>query len=105
MEIDRAYFPARPNCGGGTGPITKVIQKDGSTTLTEVANHYYLYGSRGSGPALKYKGADVTAGEFGKWTPIGAVKRRAAMTLPGRIPVAASTRCGVPTITATTKEI
>ena len=54
---------------------SKVIQKDGSTSLTEVANHYYdLDGSSGSGPALKYKGANVTAGEFGRWTPIGAVQ-------------------------------
>ena len=52
----------------------KVIQTDGSTSLTEVANQYYLYGSSGSGPALKYKGANVTAGEFGSWTPIGAVQ-------------------------------
>ena len=53
---------------------TRVIQTDGPTSLTEVANHYYLYGSTGSGPALKYKGATVTVGEFGRWTPIGAVK-------------------------------
>ena len=51
-----------------------MIQTDGSTSLTEVANRYYLYGSSGSGPALKYKGANVTAGEFGSWTPIGAVQ-------------------------------
>ena len=53
---------------------TKVIQTDGSTSLTEVANQYYLYGSSGTGPALKYNGANVTAGEFGSWTPIGAVQ-------------------------------
>ena len=51
-----------------------MIQTSGSTSLTEVANHYYLYGSSGSGPALKYNGANVTAGEFGKWTPIGAIQ-------------------------------
>jgi Tryptophan-rich Synechocystis species C-terminal domain len=32
-----------------------------------------MYGGSGSGPALKYKSANVTAGEFGSWTPIGAV--------------------------------
>ena len=53
---------------------TKVIQTDGSTSLTEVANQYYLYGSSGTGPALIYNGANVTAGEFGSWTPIGAVQ-------------------------------
>ena len=48
-----------------------VIRKDtnsfGSTSLTEVGNHYYdLDASNGSGPTLKYKGRSVTAGEFGK---------------------------------------
>ena len=28
--------------------------------------------STGSGPSLKYAGADVVAGQFGGWTPIGA---------------------------------
>jgi serralysin len=51
-----------------------VIQTDGSTSLTEVANQFYLNSSSGSGPALEYRGADVTAGEFGGWTPIGAVQ-------------------------------
>ena len=50
---------------GPNGLTTRVIQTDGSTSLTEVGNQYYLYGSTGSGPALKYKGANVTAGEFG----------------------------------------
>ena len=68
-------FPQTANGGGGTDPTTKVIQKDGSTSLTEVANHYYtLDGSSGSGPTLKYNGANVTAGEFGAWTPIGAIQ-------------------------------
>jgi parallel beta-helix repeat protein len=52
----------------------KLIQTDGPTSLTEVANQYYLYGSSGSGPSLKYNGANVTVGEFGAWTPIGAIQ-------------------------------
>jgi Tryptophan-rich Synechocystis species C-terminal domain/Right handed beta helix region len=60
--------------GAASAPPTKVIQTDGSTSLTEVGTQYYLYGSSGSGPALKYNGANVTAGEFGSWTPIGAVQ-------------------------------
>ena len=55
-----------------------VIQTDtvslGSTSLTEVANEYFLYNSSGSGPELSYADAPVTAGEFGGWTPIGAVQ-------------------------------
>ena len=50
-----------------------MIQTDGSTSLTEVGNGYYLY-HNGSGPALQYDGADVTAGSQGAWTPIGAVQ-------------------------------
>ena len=67
-------FPQNLNGGGVTGPVTKVIQKDGSTSLTEVANQFHLDDTSGSDPALRYKGANVTAGEFGGWTPIGAVK-------------------------------
>ena len=81
------------------------IQTDGSTSLTEVANNYYLDGSTGSGPALRYKGANITAGEFGNWTLIGAVKTQSGYDLPGGVPVLASTRRGPPTATATTKEI
>ena len=52
-----------------------MIQTDGSTSLSEVANlYFYLESSGGTGPALKYGGANVTAGEFGGWTPIGAIQ-------------------------------
>ena len=60
--------------GDGTIGIPKVvIQTDGSTALTEVGNNFYLYNG-GTGPELKYSGAAVTVGEFGGWTPIGAVQ-------------------------------
>jgi hypothetical protein len=68
-------FPQPLNTGGVTSPTTKVIQKDGSTQLTEVANRYFdLVSSSGSALPLKYKARSVTVGEFGKWTPIGAVQ-------------------------------
>jgi len=60
-----------------TSPSTSastVIQVDGSTSLTEVGNNYFLVDSSGHGPALQYNGADVVAGEFGYWVPIGAVQ-------------------------------
>ncbi len=42
---------------------TTVIQTDGSTSLVEVGNNYFLYNiSSGTGPELKYAGAAVTAG-------------------------------------------
>ena len=67
-----------------------MIQVDGSTSLTEVANQFYLDNSSGgptSGPILKYGGADVVAGQFGAWVPIGAVHTaggyEVAWSLPG----------------------
>ena len=75
LESLEPVFGQDLNGDGVIGLTKKVIKTDGSTSLTEVANrYYYLDGSSGSGPALKYHGADVTAGEFGGWTPIGAVK-------------------------------
>ncbi len=45
-----------------------------STELVEVGNNYFLDSiSSGTGPELKYGGTPVVAGEFGAWTPIGAV--------------------------------
>ena len=75
LESLEPVFRQGLNRDGVIGLTTnKVIQQAGSTSLTQVANHYYLYGSSRSGPALKYKGASVTAGEFGSWTPIGAMQ-------------------------------
>ena len=54
-----------------TGTST-IIESNGSTSLTEIANHFYLYNSSSSGPSLKYGGADFVTGQFGAWTPIGA---------------------------------
>ncbi len=44
------------------------------TSLTDIANHYYLLDSTSTGPSLKYGGADYVVGQFGAWTPIGAEK-------------------------------
>ena len=74
LESLEPIFQQDLNGDGVIGLTTTVIQTDGSTSLTEVANQFYLDGSSGSGPALQYAGADVTAGEFGAWTPIGAVQ-------------------------------
>ena len=74
LESFEPVFKQDLNGDGVIGLTTKVIQTDGSTSLTEVANQYNLVDRSGSGPALKYAGVDVTAGEFGGWTPIGAVQ-------------------------------
>ncbi len=39
-----------------------------------MANEFYLRDSAGNGPSLKYGGADVVAGQFGGWTPLGVEK-------------------------------
>jgi serralysin len=53
-------------------PPTVTIESYGSTSLTQVGTHFYLYNSAGSGPSLKVNNADVTAGQYGNWTPLGA---------------------------------
>ncbi|WP_245284178.1 alpha/beta hydrolase-fold protein, partial [Bradyrhizobium sp. Cp5.3] len=53
---------------------TIVIESFGSTSLTKVGTLFYLYDSGGSGPSLKYQGADYVSGQFGSITPIAAEK-------------------------------
>ena len=77
--------------GDGTIGLTKtVIQTDtnsfGSTSLTAVANEYFLYNASGSGPVLQYAGAAVVAGEFGAWAPIGAVQTASGYDVAWKIP-------------------
>src|SRR5260370_644252 len=52
--------------------MSTTIEGFGSTSLIEVGTNFYLYNSSGVGPSLKYLGADVVAGQFGQWAPIGA---------------------------------
>jgi Tryptophan-rich Synechocystis species C-terminal domain len=73
LESLEQVFRQDLNRDGTVGPTKKLIQKDGATQLTEVANNYYLYGAGGNGPALNYRGTQVTTSEFGSWTPISAV--------------------------------
>jgi serralysin len=73
LETIETTFNQDLNGDGTSGPTTVVIQTDGTTALTQIANTYSLY-TNGSGPSLKYSGAVVTAGEFAGWTPIGAVQ-------------------------------
>src|SRR5262245_47662144 len=62
------------NTDGTTGVKTMPIETWGATRLDQVANEFYLHDSGGNGPALKYAGADIVAGQFGAWTPLGAEK-------------------------------
>ena len=46
-----------------------MIQTDGTTSLVQIGNNYFLntVGSGVNGPELKYNGSPVYAGEFGDW--------------------------------------
>ena len=74
LESIEPVFQQDLNGDGHIGPTATVIQTDGSTSLTEIANQFCLNNPNGSGPALRYLGNVVTVGEFGAWTPIGAVQ-------------------------------
>jgi len=73
LETLETTFNQDLNGDGSVGIPTRVIQTDISTALTEIGNHFYLYNG-GSGPELQRGGAAVTDGEYGTWTPIGAVQ-------------------------------
>jgi hypothetical protein len=73
LESYETIFNQDLNRDGTIGLTTVVIQVDGSTSLTEVANTFDLY-TNGTGPSLKYGGTTITGGEFAGWTPIGAVQ-------------------------------
>ena len=85
-EITGYFNDANGQHGFVGEAATTVIQTDGTTSLTEVGNNYYL-DVGGTGVELKYGGAPVTDGEFGAWTPIGAIQVAngydVAWTLPG----------------------
>jgi len=65
-----------------------VLQTDGSTSLTEVGNVFYLDDvTTGTGPSLKIpSGADFTAGEYGSWTPIGAIQTATGYEVAWHVP-------------------
>ena len=70
----RRAFQQDFNADGTTGLKTTPIETSGATRLDQVANEFYLRDGAGNGPSLKYAGADVVAGQFGAWTPLGVEK-------------------------------
>ncbi len=76
LEAFETTFQQDLNGDGTIGVPTTVIQTDGTTSLVSIGSNYFLdkVGSNATGPELSYNGAPVTAGEFGSWTPIGAVQ-------------------------------
>jgi serralysin len=52
-----------------------VIQTDGSTSLVQTGENYFLNPVGGvTGPELKFNGSPVYAGEFATFGPIGAIQ-------------------------------
>jgi hypothetical protein len=79
LESFETIFGQDLNGDGHIGPPPPppptVIQTDGTTALTEVGNNFFLDNTgSGTGPELKFGGSAVIAGQFGTWTPIGAVQ-------------------------------
>jgi hypothetical protein len=63
-NIEFLQFSDRMVAVGPIQPVT-IVESNGSTSLTEIGNHFYLYNSAGVGPSLKFQGADVMAGQWG----------------------------------------
>ena len=76
LELLEPTFGQDLNSDGVIGTTKQIIQTDGSTSLALVGgqNYYLLNSSTGSGPSLKYGGADVVASQWSPWAPIGAVQ-------------------------------
>src|SRR5882757_466817 len=56
---------------GGAGAHTTAVEAQGSTSLVQVADDYFLYAVGGSsGPPLLYNGALVAVGQMAPWMPI-----------------------------------
>ncbi len=60
------------NGDGTTGPTTTAIPIGGNGMLDAVANQFELTG--GTAPFLQLNGSVVVAGQFGSWTPVGALQ-------------------------------
>ena len=64
-----------------------VIEAQGSTSLVQVANNYFLFPVGGSsGPELSYNGAPFVAGQSGAWAPIGAEKTATGYEIAWQVP-------------------
>ena len=73
LELLETAFGQDLNGDGLIGPTKTVISTDGSTSLTQYADEYFLTNSEGNGPALSDQGSPIVAGQFPGWVPIGAV--------------------------------
>ena len=79
-----------------------VIEANGSTQLTEVGDHFFLYDGSGSGPSLKYAGTDQWPVSLAPGRRSPRSRRQTGTRLPGRSRAPINTRCGPPTAAAIT---
>ncbi|MET4331876.1 serralysin, partial [Bradyrhizobium sp. i1.15.2] len=71
LEQAESRFHQDLNGDGVIGIPTTSIEAFGSTSLVQVGSNFYMNPvAGGSGPALKYAGSPVVAGQSGGWTPI-----------------------------------
>ena len=85
-----AFEPIFDQNLNGTGDLTTtVIRTDGSTSLTEVGNRVRRCSISITVAALARRcnteGADFVAGQFGGWTPIGAVQTASGYDIAWKI--------------------
>jgi endoglucanase len=80
-----ATFHQDLNGDGVISPAPTVIEVNGSTSLTQLGNNFYLC-SGGAGPQLKDAGVAVVVGQFGGWTPIGAEQTAAGYEVAWQVP-------------------
>src|SRR5438309_2097599 len=73
LQLDESSFHQDLNGDGVTGALTTVIEAQGSTSLVQVANDYFLFPVGGSsGPQLCFPTRRSSDLEFGPWMPVGA---------------------------------
>jgi serralysin len=81
-NIEFLQFSDRIVAVGPIQPVT-IVESNGSTSLTEVGGHFYLYNNAGSGPSLKYNGTDFVPG--GGWAPISAEQTASGYEVAWRV--------------------
>ncbi|MGE0717866.1 MAG: S8 family serine peptidase, partial [Alphaproteobacteria bacterium] len=72
LQAFETLFGQDLNGDGTIGAIVTQIETSGATGLVARADHYFLQTGGSPDVALRYLDADVVAGQFGGWAPIGA---------------------------------
>jgi hypothetical protein len=89
LENLETSFQQDLNGDGHTGlnMATTVIQTDNSTSLVAASNNYFLFAAgTTNGPELQFNNQPVLAGEFGAWTPYGAVQTPTGYDVAWKLP-------------------